>query len=147
MLIDDVLGRQHSAGVVATTALAIPIHFHYSRIMEMTQAIEALSALAHGHRLNVFRLLVRRGPSGLAAGEIAGRLGMRPSTLSHHLAHLERAGLLRSWRRERHIFYAVDVEGTRRLLAFLTEDCCDGRPDLCAMDAPLDCCTETEERE
>jgi ArsR family transcriptional regulator, arsenate/arsenite/antimonite-responsive transcriptional repressor len=108
--------------------------------MEEQEAIEALSALAQEHRLAIFRLLVRRGPSGLAAGGIAGQLGVRPSTLSHHLAHLERAGLLRSWRRERHIFYAVNVEGTRRLLSFLTEDCCGGRPELCALDQPVACC-------
>ena len=100
--------------------------------MEMTDAIEALSALAQEHRLGVFRLLVRRGPSGLAAGEIAALLGLRPSTLSHHLAHLERAGLLRSWRRERQIFYAANVDGMRRLVSFLTEDCCQGHPELCS---------------
>ncbi len=99
----------------------------------MRDAIEALSALAQEHRLGVFRLLVRRGPSGFAAGEIAAQLGLRPSTLSHHLAHLERAGLLRSWRRERQIFYAANVEGMRRLLSFLTEDCCQGHPELCGI--------------
>ena len=100
--------------------------------MELKDATTALSALAQEHRLAVFRLLVAQGPSGLAAGAIARGVGVLPSTLSHHLAHLERAGLLRSWRRERHIFYAVDIEGMRRLIAFLTEDCCGGRPEICA---------------
>jgi DNA-binding transcriptional ArsR family regulator len=99
--------------------------------MESKLAVEAFSALAQEHRLAVFRLLVREGPGGLPAGEIAERIAVPPSTLSHHLAHLERAGLLRSWRVERRIFYAVDVEGTRRLIAFLTEDCCQGRPEMC----------------
>ena len=99
--------------------------------MEMRQAVEALSALAQTVRLEVFRLLVRQGPIGLPAGEIARALGVAPSTLSPHLAQLERAGLATSWRDERRIFYAVDVEGTRRLLAFLTEECCGGRPELC----------------
>ena len=99
--------------------------------MEVTDAIEAFAALAQEHRLAVFRLLVREGPNGLPAGEIAERVAVPPSTLSHHLAHLERAGLLRSWRVERRIFYAVDMEGTRRLLTFLTEDCCQGHPELC----------------
>jgi DNA-binding transcriptional ArsR family regulator len=99
--------------------------------MEIKRAIEALSALAHEHRLTIFRLLMRRGPDGLAAGGIAGQVGIPPSTLSHHLAQLERAGLLHSWRRERHVFYAVDVEGMRRLLVFLTEDCCQGHPEIC----------------
>ena len=99
--------------------------------MEESDAVAALAALAQEHRLAVFRLLVREGPNGLPAGEIAERIGVPPSTLSHHLAHLERANLLRSWRVERRIFYAVDLEGTRRLLSFLTEDCCQGNPDLC----------------
>lgn len=67
----------------------------------------------------------------MPAGAIAERIAVPPSTLSHHLALLERAGLLRSWRVERRIFYAVDVEGTRRLVTFLTEDCCQGHPELC----------------
>lgn len=115
--------------------------------METTTAIAALAALAQEHRLAVFRLLVRHGPSGLPAGAIAEHLAVPPSTLSHHLAHLERAGLLRSWRIARRIFYAVDVEGTRRLLAFLTADCCEGRPDLCALDTAAACCADTEEQE
>lgn len=98
---------------------------------EQRETVAALSALAHDHRLIVFRLLVRQGSSGMPAGEIAQRLSIQPSTLSRHLAQLERAGLLRSWRVERHIFYAIDIEGTRRLVAFLTEDCCQGQPELC----------------
>ncbi|MCU0838491.1 MAG: metalloregulator ArsR/SmtB family transcription factor [Rhodospirillales bacterium] len=99
--------------------------------MEEDTAVAAFSALAQEHRLKVFRLLVCEGPTGLPAGEIAARIAVPPSTLSHHLAQLERAGLLRSWRVERRIFYAVDIEGTRRLVAFLTEDCCQGHPELC----------------
>ena len=99
--------------------------------MEGIAAVAAFASLAQENRLRVFRLLVQRGPSGLPAGEIAERIGVPPSTLSHHLAHLERADLLRSWRVERRIFYSVDLEGTRRLLSFLTEDCCQSHPDLC----------------
>jgi ArsR family transcriptional regulator, arsenate/arsenite/antimonite-responsive transcriptional repressor len=99
--------------------------------METTQALEALSALAQATRLEVFRLLVRQGPIGMPAGQIAEALEVAPSTLSPHLAQLERAGLATSWRDERRIFYAVNVEGTRRLLAFLTEECCSGHPELC----------------
>jgi ArsR family transcriptional regulator len=113
--------------------------------MQISRAVDALSALAQEHRLAVFRLLVRHGPSGLSAGKIADSLRLPPSTLSHHLAHLERAGLLRSWRITRRIFYAVNVEGTRRLLSFLTEDCCDGRPDLCALDLTTACCDASKE--
>lgn len=99
--------------------------------MDDEAAISALSALAQEHRLRVFRLLVREGPSGLAAGEIAERLAVAPSALSFHLAHLERAGLVTSWRVKRNIYYAIRVDGMRRLLAFLTEDCCEGRPEIC----------------
>ncbi|MEX2450463.1 MAG: metalloregulator ArsR/SmtB family transcription factor [Rhodospirillales bacterium] len=99
--------------------------------MEIQNATEALGALAQQTRLMVFRLLVRSGPNGLSAGSIAENLRVSPPTLSHHLAHLERAGLLRSWRVQRQIFYAVDFDGMRRLLTFLTEDCCQGRPEIC----------------
>jgi ArsR family transcriptional regulator, arsenate/arsenite/antimonite-responsive transcriptional repressor len=99
--------------------------------MEEIAAVEALAALAQPTRLRIFRLLVRHGRGGLPAGVIADRLAVAPSTLSFHLAQLERAGLLRASRAQRQILYAVDLEGTRRLLTFLTEDCCQGRPELC----------------
>ncbi len=99
--------------------------------MDVDHAVTAVSALAHAHRMETFRILVREGPSGLAAGEIASRLGISPSALSFHLAHLERAGLVLSRRDGRHSIYAVDIRGMRALLTFLTEDCCDGRPEIC----------------
>lgn len=100
--------------------------------MEAKAAIDAFAALAQETRLAVFRLLVQQGPNGLPAGEIAQRLGVAASTLSFHLGQLERAGLLRSSRVQRQIFYAADFEGFRRLITFLTEDCCQGRPEICA---------------
>lgn len=99
--------------------------------MESTKAIKALGALAQETRLAAFRLLMREGPNGLPAGEIARRLDIQPPTLSFHLQHLERAGLLTRHRRSRQIVYAVDVEGVRALLTFLTQDCCEGRPEIC----------------
>lgn len=99
--------------------------------MEIKAATEAFAALSQETRLGIFRLLVQVGPNGLTAGEVGQQLGVTASTLSHHLAILERAGLLRSWRVQRHIHYATDFEGTRRLLSFLVEDCCGGRPELC----------------
>jgi ArsR family transcriptional regulator, arsenate/arsenite/antimonite-responsive transcriptional repressor / arsenate reductase (thioredoxin) len=110
--------------------------------MEVKKAIEALAALAQEHRLAVFRLLVREGPSGLPAGEIADRVAVPASTLSRHLAHLEQAQLLRSWRVKRQIYYAVDIGGTGRLLAFLMEDCCQGRPEICDYGSAENCCEE-----
>ncbi|MBK4722056.1 helix-turn-helix transcriptional regulator [Azospirillum sp. YIM DDC1] len=102
--------------------------------METRNAIDAFAALAQDTRLAVFRLLIQAGSNGLTAGDVAQRVGVPGSTLSHHLATLERAGLLRSWRVQRQIFYACDYEGTRRLIAFLMEDCCQGRPELCSAD-------------
>lgn len=101
--------------------------------LALDQAVMALSALGHDTRLAVFRLLIKAGPDGMPAGRIAEELAVAPSTLSAHLAQLERAGLLRSARAERRILYAVDFIGTRRLLGFLVDDCCDGRPELCGI--------------
>jgi ArsR family transcriptional regulator, arsenate/arsenite/antimonite-responsive transcriptional repressor len=104
--------------------------------MEETQALSCLSALAHETRLAVFRLLVRQGPSGMPAGEIALRLSVPSPTLSFHLKELERAGLIRATRRHRQIIYGTDYAGTRALLDFITRDCCQGHPELCgSMDA------------
>jgi DNA-binding transcriptional ArsR family regulator len=99
--------------------------------MEEKTAIEALGALAQEHRLKVFRKLVREGPGGMTAGAIAEWLGMPASSLSFHLGQLERAGLVRSWRVARHIYYALDVQGAQRLVGFLTEECCQGHPEIC----------------
>lgn len=99
--------------------------------METKDAIKAIAALAHLHRMEVFRLLVTEGPDGLAAGDIADRLEIRPSALSFHLGHLERSGLIHSRRAGRHSIYAVDIKGMRTLLEFLTRDCCKGNPEIC----------------
>ncbi len=100
--------------------------------MEAVNAIAALGALAQGTRLDVFRLLVRHEPDGLAAGEIARQLDVPQNTMSAHLAVLSRAGLVRSERRSRSIIYRADLDGLRALTLFLVKDCCAGSPDLCA---------------
>jgi DNA-binding transcriptional ArsR family regulator len=92
--------------------------------MDAKGAVTALGALAQQSRLEVFRLLVRRGPSGLAAGEISERVGVPPTTLSFHLAQLSRAGLVTSRREGRSILYAADYGGMQGLMGFLTENCC-----------------------
>lgn len=117
--------------------------------MEDQDAISRFAALAQEHRLAVFRLLMRQGPDGLPAGEIAQALGVAPSTLSSHLAQMCQAGLLRATRQSQRILYAVDIMGTRALIDFLTEDCCQGRPEICGYDrgktgvhAKKECCDD-----
>jgi len=95
---------------------------------------ETFAALAHDVRLTVFRLLLAKAPDGLPAGQIALRLQIPASTLSTHLAQLERVGLLRSWREQRRILYAVDVQGTKSLVGFLVDDCCGGQAELCGLE-------------
>jgi len=100
--------------------------------MDISITVKALGALAQESRLRAFRLLVRSGPEGLAAGEIARQLDVPHNTLSSHLAILSNAGLVVSHRESRSIIYRVNFAGTRELLAFLVEDCCQGQPELCA---------------
>jgi ArsR family transcriptional regulator len=90
--------------------------------MKTPDALQALAALSHGTRLEVFRLLMREGAIGLPAGQIAERLEV---------------GLVTSARDERRIIYAVNIEGMRALLTFLTEECCDGHPDICGFAPPV----------
>jgi DNA-binding transcriptional ArsR family regulator len=92
--------------------------------MESKSATERLAALAHESRLELFRRLVQRGPAGLAAGELAAALAIAPPTLSFHLAHLSRAGLVRSRREGRSILYSADYDAIRDLVGFLYENCC-----------------------
>lgn len=106
------------------------ILFDISRIMEKTDAIAALKALGQETRLDVFRVLVRAGPGGVAAGDLAERLGVRANTLSTHLAVLVRAGLIASEREGRTILYRAEFDGARGLIGFLVGDCCADRPEL-----------------
>ncbi|HEY1631606.1 MAG TPA: helix-turn-helix domain-containing protein [Rhizomicrobium sp.] len=100
--------------------------------MESDDAIRRLSALAQDSRLAVFRLLVNAGPDGLAAGEIARALDIPANTLSAQLLMLSNAKLARARRDGRSIIYAADFEAMSELLVYLTEDCCGGRPEVCA---------------
>lgn len=99
--------------------------------MDVNSALDALSALGQGTRLEVFRLLVRTAPGGLPAGEIASRLGIVQNTMSAHLKVLDHAGLVRAERDGRIIRYFADMNGFRDLLAYLMEDCCNGSPEIC----------------
>jgi ArsR family transcriptional regulator len=94
--------------------------------METIQAVDALAALAQGTRLAIYRLLVQSGPAGLAAGAVGEKLDLAPATLSFHLAHLARAGLVQSRPDGRFIIYSADFAQMDTLVGFLTENCCGG---------------------
>jgi protein-tyrosine-phosphatase/DNA-binding transcriptional ArsR family regulator len=99
--------------------------------METSEAAAAFGALSQDTRLDLMRLLMAAGSTGLPAGDIAARLAVPSSTLSFHLSALERAGLTHATRQGRQIVHAVRFAGLRQLLAFLTEACCAGQPELC----------------
>ena len=92
--------------------------------MDSTQTVQALAALAHETRLALYRLLVERGPDGLPAGAIAERLGLPPSSLTFHVQHLHRAGLVTQRRVGRQLLYAADFSVMNNLVFYLTENCC-----------------------
>jgi ArsR family transcriptional regulator len=108
--------------------------------MEQDAAVRRLSALAHEGRLSIVRLLVKAGPEGLAAGEIARGLSMLPNTLSANLNVLSHAGLVQSRRDGRSIIYAAHFAAMGELVGFLMEDCCQGRPEVCAPVLAGACC-------
>jgi ArsR family transcriptional regulator, arsenate/arsenite/antimonite-responsive transcriptional repressor len=94
--------------------------------MEKSNAVAALAALAQDNRLDVYRLLVRAGPAGLAAGQVATVLGLAPNTLTFHFDRLRGAGLVSVRREGRSMIYAARYETMNGLLAYLTENCCQG---------------------
>jgi len=112
--------------------------------VDIKDATKALGALSQESRLEAFRLLVRTGAEGMPAGSIARELDIPHNTMSTHLAILTNAGLIASRREGRSIIYSVDFPGTRALLSFLMEDCCQARPEVCSpvldMVVPQ-CCT------
>lgn len=99
--------------------------------MERTDAVAALAALAQDNRLDVFRLLVQAGPEGMPAGAVAEALGLAPNTLTFHFDRLRHAGLVSVRRDGRSMIYAARYETMNALLAFLTENCCQGNPEQC----------------
>jgi DNA-binding transcriptional ArsR family regulator len=92
--------------------------------MKAKDVIEALSALAHEHRLSVFKILVERGPAGLPAGRIAERIGLVPSSLTFHLQNLQRGGLITQRREGRQLIYSADFDAMTSLVGYLTDNCC-----------------------
>jgi DNA-binding transcriptional ArsR family regulator len=111
--------------------------------MKTEDPIRALSALAHPTRLDAFRALIRAGDAGLAAGELAAALQVPAPTLSFHLRHLSDAELVMVRREGRSRLYAVRLERVRALFAYLLDDCCQGRPELCGFNvSKLAACAE-----
>jgi ArsR family transcriptional regulator, arsenate/arsenite/antimonite-responsive transcriptional repressor len=104
--------------------------------VKTTAIIEALGALAHEHRLAIYRLLVQRGPAGLAAGAIGQRVGLLPSSLTFHLQNLQRAGLITQRRESRQLFYSADYAAMNGLVGYLTENCC--------RESGAECCAPTQ---
>jgi DNA-binding transcriptional ArsR family regulator len=100
--------------------------------MEKIDAVTALAALAQDNRLDVFRLLVQAGPEGMPAGGVATALGLAPNTLTFHFDRLRQAGLVTVRRDGRSMIYAARFEAMNDLLGFLTDNCCGGRPEMCA---------------
>jgi ArsR family transcriptional regulator len=99
--------------------------------MITSEAIGALSALAHEHRLRIYRLLVEQGPDGLPAGTIGEKIGLLPSSLTFHLQNLQRAGLILQQRASRQLIYSADFEVMNGLIGYLTENCCAGSGSSC----------------
>lgn len=100
--------------------------------METSDAVTALAALAQESRLAVFRLLVRNAPDGLTPGVIGEQLELPAPTLSFHLKTLAQAGLVNTVQEGRFVRYRAEMAGINALIAFLTEDCCSGKPEHCS---------------
>ncbi len=116
--------------------------------MESETAILALAALAQSTRLDVYRLLVKHEPEGLAAGDIGRALAVPQNTMSAHLSVLARAGLVSSQRFSRSIVYRADLTRLRDVMLFMLRDCCDGRPEICAplVEDLTPCCAPKQRR-
>lgn len=110
--------------------------------METLNAAEILAALGHESRLAIFRLLVEAGPEGINASAIGEQLGIPNATLSFHLAHLSRVGLIKGERESRFIHYSAEYGTMDELIAFLTHNCCQGNACLPKSGA----CNTTEKR-
>lgn len=110
-------------------------------MLNESETLGILIALAQESRLRILRLLLRELPAGLPAGRIAEALGCTPSTLSFHLGHLERVGLVHSRRQAQSIIYAANPETLSGLIGFLSQDCCGGVPESClpVVPAPAAC--------
>lgn len=112
--------------------------------MDARQALTAFGALSQESRLRLLRLLVVAGPEGIAAGSLAEQVEVSPSNASFHLKELERAGLVSARRDARSIVYSAEYDALSGLIRFLMEDCCSGRPEICAPALVAPCCQPGE---
>ncbi len=112
--------------------------------MEIKKAVTALSSLAQESRLEIFRLLVKAGAEGMPAGEIAERIKIPANTLSFHVKELANAGLVGARKVGRSVIYTMQAKDIGELMTFLTEDCCQGRPELCMPSSASECCNPRE---
>jgi len=145
----DLLKRNRQPMAVTVTSLIDKRQYiHKLGYMESEQAIQALAALAQPTRLDVFRLLVKHEPEGLAAGDIARALAVPQNTMSSHLAILSRAGLVWAQRFSRSIIYRADLARLQTVVLFMLRDCCDGRPEICAplIESLAPCCPPQPKR-
>ena len=107
--------------------------------METKTAVAALAALAQESRLAVFRLLVQAGPEGVSAGKLSEALNIPPSSLSFHLKELTHAGMVSSRQEGRFVIYQANYEAATALIAYLTENCCQGSGGSCMPPSACDC--------
>ena len=117
-------------------ALDTPLYFHNIGNVKPSDIVLALGALAQESRLTVFRLLVKRGPSGFTPGDLAEKLEIPGPTLSFHLKELQRANLVIARREGRFLYYSANFEAMNEVLTYLTENCCTLAPEQCATDCP-----------
>jgi len=133
----------------ALAARPVAVYYvHMSRHIDLTTAIESLTALAQPTRLQTFRHLLNAYPDRIAAGEIARACKVPHNTMSAHLAVLTRAGLIGVEREGRMMHYGADLDGFRALMRFLMHDCCKGRAEICApLIAELTCGVPARKKE
>jgi|SRR3954471_4983346 ArsR family transcriptional regulator len=102
--------------------------------MDRRQALSSFAALSQDTRLSIVRLLVKAGPDGVSAGDVADEVGVSASNLSFHLKELQHAGLVEARREARSIIYSANYPALRDLVGFLMKDCCAGHPEICTPD-------------
>lgn len=102
-------------------------------MMKSGQVVKALAALAQPTRLSIYRVLVEQGTAGMAAGQIAEKLKVAPATMSFHFKTLNHAGLIDSRQEGRFIYYAANFAVMNGMVAYLTENCCGGKQEACAI--------------